>query len=381
MKKIVVTGYSTVTPLGDNFQKLYANSNASYATMSQVATNNNFGETPVGVVEDAIIGSVIEDRERTKFDRISIMATYVIKELIERTGIADSKEALENTGIISGSGFGSVMSSEVLLHELYDKGHDAIDPMKFPHTSHNYPISIGAIKYKIKGPITAFVAANGAGFTALSFAKNLIESGAAPRIIVIGVEEINGHLYKYLNDSEYLGKPLGTNNIEPEKQVFVCEGCAGILLESEESAIERNAKILCEITSGTVSNGGKQTSEDKIFNNLRKTLERATSLKENKVGVYISNYDGINENLKTENAAIQKLEKLGYKFDQTLNLKPLIGNYLGASGLMEMAFILKELEDGMQNVRGEDNRLEAGSYMILNYGLGGNICSILLSCN
>ena len=379
MDRTVITGYSSISPFGEDFQKLYSNGNASFMKLGQVASTG-FGDAPVGVVEDKIFSKYIEERERLKFDRISMMVTHVIKELIERAGIANDPEALENTGIISGSGFGSVMSSAVMLHELYDKGHEGIDPMKFPHTSHNYPISIGAIKYKIKGPITAIIAANGAGFTALSFAKDLIESGSAPRIIVVGVDEMSAHLYKYLLDEDYIGKSQNSEDTYSNGNAIVCEGCVGILLESRLSAQQRNAEVYCEITSGTVTNGGRSVNDAKILNNLKRTLDKA-SLQNNEVNVYVRNNTGIVEDKQMEDLAIGKLDELGYHFIHKIGLKPVIGNYLGASGLMELAFILQELKNGGLHINREEKKITPGvsSCMVTNYGLGGNICSFIFS--
>ena len=393
VRRTVITGMGSILPIGRNLEE-------SFTTIAEVEKNHDlynftttkFGNKPVGLISNDYFYCDIGERERARYDRVSLLVLSVVRQCIESAGLIDQRSELDCIGIISGSCFGCLGSEDSFRCDLYEGGPLMIDPMKFPLTSHNYPVSVSAIKYGLKGPITAIVASMGSSLSALIFANYLVSKGQTRRMIVIGFEEINDLLYAFLNKIEYLSN---RHHFKPDKEevseTLPFEGCTGIVVEDLDSALKREAKIFGEISGWSASYGSYQKiKEYQISRNIKKAIQKAGIDKDN-IDLLILNGSGIPNDDNAEALALEKLIDEGVSFNSYLALKPIIGNYLGASGLTEMVFALKMLTDENNiNIRKIiqrtfDNKFKFNiggtvtTFMINNYGLGGNSISFVIN--
>ncbi len=164
------------------------------------------------------------------------------------------KEAFETTpedsrmGICIGTAFGSVQSIGDFLSDAIANGPHNVNPMAFANTVINAPTSNANIRYTSRMSSTTVSTTFNAGMDALAYAFTYIKSGHASRLLVGGLEEISYYALAGLAKSNVLSDqgrclPFGSN----ADGFLLGEGCAVFCVETEESALARNATILAEI--------------------------------------------------------------------------------------------------------------------------------------
>lgn len=392
-KRTVLSGIGCLSPMGENPNACSANMiAASLKGGLGPYLSYDFGESPVGLIPDVYFDERLDEREKMKYDRVSLMVSCVVGQCLRSAGLTQDAAELADTGIITGSGFGCMGSTNEYIRTLYKEGPALLDPMKFPLTSHNYPASISAIRYGLKGPITSIVASTGSSFNALLFANYLLKKGQAKRIIVVGFEEITELLYSLLDKRGVFMNGNVTAVHATDQRGENCatipfEGCSGVVLEEYEAARERNAPLYGEITGwASAYKPPKAPLDGRILDVMMQTLKK-TGEKPLPIDVLVLNRSGNVDDDGAESAAVAAANASGYSFSSQWALKSTIGNYLGASGLMEMVVALKKINNdsaasvrtGASKAAARTNRDDTRSLMINNFGSGSNIISVLLN--
>jgi len=341
-KRTAITGIACILPWGKNLDDGYANfSKNNHCQSLKRLTSDKFGEKPVGLVPDHYFNGSLTPKERNKTDRVSMLVQSVVEQCIESAGITGDKEELRNTGIISGSGFGCTDSYNRFAQPVYEKRYQEVDPTRFPMGSHNYPISISAIKYGLFGPINSLVLSMSAGLSALCFAHNLISLARAKRIIVVGFDEITPFVYAHLDSCGALGSAENNHG-----ETIPFEGCSAIVIEGFEEAEAREARIFGEIAGYYMAYSSLQGVDPvKIASNIKNLYGKIKGVK-NSDCLFLSNGSGLDNEDELEATALNTLQKEGYPLKTRLVLKPLLGNFLGASGMTELVFTLNMLNAG-----------------------------------
>lgn len=359
-RKVTITGMGAVTPFGKNIPECLAEmKNGQNFDLSSFA-NKKYGSKYVGAIPDVYFAGKIIERQLPKYDRISKIVSCVIGEILVSGGLASDLHKIEGTGIISGSGFGCAGSFSDFVKDMFFSPI-GVDPMMFPFTSHNYPISVSSIQYGLKGPIAADISSMSSSLNALIFAHNLVANGFAEKMIVIGFDELSEITLNYL---DYHGHLNWEKNALVSRTMF-CEGCAGVLIESLDSAEERGQEIIGEIHSYAISCGnGDSQRVHRIENNIRKILRKSED-QGVKPGVLLLNSSGVRAEDEDERTAIANMNKEGLLPSSCVSLKDSIGHYMGASGLMELIFGLSR----------ENGASTGTSILINNFGFGGNLIS------
>lgn len=385
-ERAVITGMGCISPIGKNLKDCSRN-------MAEIISKNNlrqytsdyFGQYPVGVIPDRYFDEMLDEREKMKYDRISLLVSCVAGHCIESAGLTKNAAELAETGIISGSGFGCMGSTNDFIKTLYTQGPALLDPMKFPLTSHNYPVSISAIRYGLKGPVTSIIASIGSSMNALLFANYLLLKGQAKRIIVLGFDEITPIVYALLANMGYLpnGNGAGERSVEAingQRATVPFEGCSGVVLEKMGAAKERGAHIYGEIAGWNAGFGSSQNLDKRILKSVKQTVQMAG---ESVIDITLLNRSGIPGDDEAEASALAAARAEGYDFGSHWALKPYTGNYLGASGLTEMVLALKMIDNNItvpiysDKTQSSENGNRA--LLINNFGLRGNIVSLFVN--
>lgn len=349
-----------MNPFGKNLAECLEKIGADKNSFLPSSVRKKLGSQYIGTIPDEFFVEAADQRQLPKYDRISKITACVIGDILESGGLVADIEKREGTGIISGSGFGCTGSYTDFVKDMIDD-HNGVDPMKFPFISHNYPISIGSIQYGLKGPIAADISSMSSSLNALIFGHNLVANGFVERMIVIGFEELTEIIVNYLETHGYLN---GKGN-EAQTESILCEGCAGVLIESVESAKERGQEVLGEIQGYAVDCGDDDDDRPRrIEKNLEKILRT-----HGEPDLLLLNASGAQVEDKDEQKAIANLTQGGLLTNSCIGLKKTIGHYLGASGLMEIIFGL--------SLESRASRSER-SILINSFGMGSNLISFAI---
>ncbi|MBN2535324.1 MAG: beta-ketoacyl-[acyl-carrier-protein] synthase family protein [Spirochaetales bacterium] len=222
----------------------------------------------------------------------------------------------------------------------------------------NAPCALLSIKYKIEGPCFPVSTACSSSGYAIGLGYDLIDNNRCDAVIVGGAdstlspEQVRGFNELYA---------LSVNNPEPEKAscpfsrerdgFVIGEGAGMLILESEESALKRNAEIYGEIAGYAMTTEAYNLlSPKKDGEGMVRTMELAVK----NAGMTVNDIDYINAhgtstflNDLCETMAIKALFKERAYSIPVTSSKSMIGHTIGAAGAIESIITALSIKEGI----------------------------------
>lgn len=349
-------------------------------------------------------------------------ATVAVKEAMEDAKWIPTTEAeKERTGVSIGSGIASMEDLEDGHQTFTTVGARKLSPYFIPKILVNTAAGHVSIKYGLKGPNHAVSTACATGAHSIGDAAHFIASGFADVMVsgsteaavtplsISGFARARALSTKYQNDfPEKSSRPF-----DAARDGFVIGEGAGILiLEELNHAINRGAKIYCEVRGyGLAGDAYHLTAPCPSGGGAYRAMESAVA----RSGLRLSDIGYINAHATStplgdvvESKAIQKLFSTGISStlatnpDQTApstsiplisSTKGATGHLLGAAGSVEAIFALLALKHGLipptLNLETPDaectldyvplvaRKQELSAVMSNSFGFGGTNASVI----
>lgn len=162
-------------------------------------------------------------------------------------------EASLRTGVVVASGGGGGSLREAQHKISRDRGPDRVNPFTIPHTIANTPAALVAGALGMRGPNFSTTTACAAGTDAVGSALEIIRRDEADVMLAGGVDALVTPLWVAGFDamtvlSRRAGEDVGSKPFDVDRDGFLIgEGGGVLVLETAEHALERGAKILCEV--------------------------------------------------------------------------------------------------------------------------------------
>lgn len=173
-----------------------------------------------------------------RLDRSGKLVTVAIGVALRDAGLSElSAEAANRTGAIVGASFGSVDASTAYMCRIYDKGAKYASPADFPNLVPSSPVGHAAIYLGFRGPVFAMADLGATAESAIATALELISMDEGDVIAAGSVEEA----------SPMIERCLGPVCSGIESSGERSEGASVLLLEAEESAARRGARVLARV--------------------------------------------------------------------------------------------------------------------------------------
>ncbi len=253
---VVVTGLGTTNPLGGNVPSTWE---AALAGRSGVRTLENDWAQKYGMSVNFAGQLVVKPEDvlsRPETKRMDPSAQYAIVATREAWADAGSPEVdPERLGSIVSSGIGGVWTLLTAWDTVRDRGADRVLPLTVPMLMPNSPTAYVELEVGARAGAHAPVSACASGAEAIGMAFEMIESGRAD-VVVAGGTEAAIHplpisafaamqaLSKRNDDPAGASRPYDTS-----RDGFVLgEGAGVLILESEEHAKARGARIYARLT-------------------------------------------------------------------------------------------------------------------------------------
>lgn len=265
LKRVVVTGLGTITPLGNTLAETWEgllNGKSGAGPITHFDASK-FKTQFACEVKNFDASLYVDRKEARKCDRYSLLAIGAAKQAIEDAAMDLESEDKDRIGVIFAAGIGGIQTfeDEVLG---YAKTKDTIGPKFNPFFIPKMIADIAAghisMIYGFRGPNFATVSACASSTNAIADAFNYIRLGKANAIVTGGAEAaiaapgVGG--FNSMN-------ALSTRNDSPEtasrpfsgsRDGFVMgEGAACLVLEEMEHALARGAKIYAEVVGAGMS--------------------------------------------------------------------------------------------------------------------------------
>lgn len=357
-RRVVITGMGAVTPIGNTIEEFW---NGIKQEKIGIDTITKFDCTDYKVKLAAEVKNFVA-KERMDFKSAKRMATF------SQFAVAAAKEAFEDskldmeledpfrTGVIIGSGIGSLQVVEQTYSQILNKGPSRVNPLMVPLMISNMAAGNVAIQLGLKGKCTSVTTACATGTHAIGDAFRTIQYGDADVILAGGTESsicptaVAG----------FTSLTALTTSTDPEKASIpfdqnrsgfvIGEGAGVLVLEELEHAQKRGAHIYAELAGyGATCDAYHITSPAEDGSGAAKAMLLA--MEEAKVSP--SEIDYINahgtsthHNDLFETHAI-KLALGDAAYHVPINsTKSMIGHLLGAAGAVECITCVKSIEEG-----------------------------------
>jgi 3-oxoacyl-[acyl-carrier-protein] synthase II len=236
-RSVVITGVGAVTPLGVGARTLHERWSAG-----QSGIEDGFGRASEFEPKEHL-----STKEVRRSDRYTQLALAAAGEALADAGWdGEAPYDPERAACVIGTGIGGIGTLEANHILLRDEGADRISPLSIPLLMANAASGVIAMKHDLRGQSFGTVSACAAGAHAIGMAERIIRYGDADAVVTGGSEAAITPLataafarMDALSDSG-ISRPF-----DRRRDGFVMGEGAGILvLEEEEAARERGARIL-----------------------------------------------------------------------------------------------------------------------------------------
>jgi 3-oxoacyl-[acyl-carrier-protein] synthase II len=357
-RNVVVTGMGVISPLGDSIDELWQNLLSGKSGISTV-TKFDTSDYPVhiaGEIKNFDPSKYMDKKEARRMDLSAQYAVAASSNAVEHAGLKIDSLDVDRCGVVIGSGIGGIETFEKQRDLLVKSGPNRVSPFFIPMMIIDMCAGLVSIKFGFRGPNYGTVSACASSAHAISDSYKIIQRGEADLMITGGAEAT-------ITTSSLAGfcqaKALSMRNDEPERASrpfdkerdgFVMgEGAAILILESEEHAKARGAKIYASVIgAGMTSDAYHITAPHPEGIGARMAMINAlkdANLEPNKID-YV-NAHGTSTNLGdiAETKAIKEvLRKRAYEIPIN-STKSMTGHLLGSAGAIELLATIKSIQD------------------------------------
>jgi len=361
--KIVVTGMGAVTPLGNSLEEYWkglieGKSGADDITKFDATHFDTKFACEVKSYDPLLH---INRKEVQRMDLFTQYAMSASAMAIEDAGIDFEKCDKDLIGVIIGSGIGGMWTYHQQQETLFqrDGKPDRISPFFVPMLISDIAAGQVAIRWGLKGPNYATVSACATSSHSIADALMLLQRGDANVMVVGGSEAVvcpmgvgGFNAMKALsrrNDSpKTASRPFDKN-----RDGFVIGEGAGILiLETEEHALNRGAKIYAEVAGFGLTDDayhltGTAPGGEGAVRSMKQCLKDA-GLSPNDIGYINAHGTSTPVGDKSEVAAIKTV--FGDHANSGLyvsSTKSMTGHLLGAAGAIEAIATVMAIKNGI----------------------------------
>jgi 3-oxoacyl-[acyl-carrier-protein] synthase II len=359
-RRVVITGMGVVTSLGDSLDRFWS---ALCAGQSGVVPLTLFDTSEFkvrfgGQVLDWDPAARFGVKEARHLDRFAQFALAAAISAVADSGIDFAKYPADQCGVMIGSGIGGLSEFETQHTTMMQRGPSRISPFTIPKLMVNAASGQISIRWGLQGPCSAVATACASAANAIGDALKMIQVGWADVIITGGSEAAITHMG--LGGFAAM-RALSTRNDDPtrasrpfdrDRDGFVlAEGAGVLILEAEEVALQRGARIYAELLGyGLSADGSHITAPDEEGRGAARAMRRCLSdARLNPEDVDYINAHGTSTPLgdMAETIAMKNVFGADVRRLQISSTKSQLGHLLGASGGVELIASALAIETGV----------------------------------
>ena len=402
-RRVVVTGLGALTPIGKNVSETWTNALAGKSGIAKI--NQPWSEGLAAQIAGLVTVDPFEVLDRVsarRMDRSTQLGVIAVKEAWADAGSPDINK--ERLGVFFGTGIGGLSTVLEQYDILNTRGPDRVNPMTVPMIMPNSAAAMVGLEVGARAGVHSPVSACATSAEAIAGALEMIRNNRADIVVAGGTEACVNRLAIAAFASM---RALSTRNEGPElasrpydinRDGFVMgEGAGALILEEEQHAIKRGAKIY-----GVVSGAGMSSDGYHIAAPEPEGAGAARAMKFALADANAKATDVVHINAHATSTPVGDIAEykamrsaLGGALDNVVvtATKSMTGHLLGGAGAVESVFTILGLKEGLipptLNLDNQDEeikvnvaknkpfRLSSGANFALNnsFGFGGhNVC-------
>jgi 3-oxoacyl-[acyl-carrier-protein] synthase II len=261
-RRVVVTGLGALTPIGKNVSETWANALAGKSGIVKI--NQPWSDGLAAQIAGLVTVDPFEVLDRVsarRMDRSTQLGVIAVKEAWSDAGSPDIDK--ERLGVFFGTGIGGLSTVLEQYDILNSRGPDRVNPMTVPMIMPNSAAAMVGLEVGARAGVHSPVSACATSAEAIAGALEMIRNNRADIVVAGGTEACVNRLAIAAFASM---RALSTRNEEPElasrpydlaRDGFVMgEGAGALILEEEQHALKRGAKIYGVVSGAGMSSDG-----------------------------------------------------------------------------------------------------------------------------
>ena len=407
-RKVVITGLGAVSPLGLSATESWE---AAIAGRSGIGPVTRFDPDQYGI-KTRIAGEVkgfeparyMDPKDAKRMDRFSQLAIAAAVEAMADSGLVIDETNSYDVGTIIATGIGGVTTLVNEADVLRERGSRRVNPFTVPMLMSNAAAGVISIRFGSQGPCMSVASACASSTDALGIALDMIRIGRVRAVIAGGVDAA---IYPIaLSGFEQAHALCTTSNDAPERAsrpfdlnrsgFVLAEGAGVLVLEDEESARARGARIICELAGyGSTADSWHITAPAEDGHGAIRAVEIALAdggIEKQDVAYINAHGTSTQLNDRIESFAIRSVFGSHADSIPVSSTKSMTGHLGGAAGALEAVFCALAVRDGqapptinyetpdpacdLDYVPGAARRIRQGAVLSNSFGFGGH-CACL----
>lgn len=338
-RRVVITGIGVVSSIGIGKDEFWKNLIAGKSGISEVERFDvsKFALKRAGEIKNFDSEDFIPKRIAKRMGRGSQLAIAATKLALEDGNLNIKGKEAKGLGIIIGSTMGEAPSIEMIDRFWTQKGEDDV----YSSNVTNFPVNnlsdnVGYF-FDLTGDNCVIPTACAAGNYSIGYAFDLIRTGRRNILLAGGADPLSRLAFTGFNRLFAMAPEKCQPFDKNRKGMMVGEGAALLIVESLESAKERNAKIYAEVLGyGLSCDAFSMTipSEKGIMKVMEKAI-RNSGIKKEEIGYISAHGTGTGPNDKTETAAIKDVFGDLAKDIPISSIKSMLGHTMGTASALE----------------------------------------------
>ncbi|MGV0847330.1 beta-ketoacyl-ACP synthase II [Empedobacter falsenii] len=386
MKRVVVTGLGTISPLGNDIEGFWSNIKAGKSAGQKLSRfdASKFRSQVACEIQDFDASKYLDKAEVKRTDLFTQYALYSASQAMEDANFDLSKIDPFDFGVIWGVGQGGMQTFENEVENYVNGDYNPrFNPFFIPKLLINMASGMISMKYGLQGINYTPVSACATGNTAIMDAFNYIRLGKAKAFVTGGSEagitpaSFGGFsamkaMSQRNDDPKTASRPFDKN-----RDGFVMgEGAGALILEEYEHAKARGAKIYAELVGAAMTaDAYHMTSPHPEGLGAAKSMELAIE----EAGLKPKDVDYLNLHATStpvgDIAELNAVQKV-FGNDHQLHVsstKSMTGHLLGAAAAIEAIIAIKSINENIIpatiNVEELDDEIPADINVVINQPL------------
>jgi 3-oxoacyl-[acyl-carrier-protein] synthase II len=400
MTRVFVTGLGAVSPIGNDVPTFWKNLNDGVSGAGQI-TAFDASDFPVRIgceVKDFDPSLWMDRKMAKRTARVTQFSLAASRQALADAGLTIDENNRDNVGVVIATGGGGIGQAEDGTRTLIDKGPRSVSPLFLPSLMPNAVSCLVSIETGARGPVLTSTLACASGNYSIIEGYHFLQRGEADVIIAGGTESSTtpvsfaalgrlGALSCRNDDPTHASRPF-----DVDRDGFVYgEGAAVMILETEEHARARGAKIYAEVLGGRLTGDAFHiTAPDPDGDGAVRAMEGAVEgagLEPTDIDVIYAHGTSTQLNDVTETKAIKRaFGPHAYNLAVTAT-KSMVGHLMGGAGAISALSATLTLHEGvipptinherpdpecdLDYVPNQSRRADVNALLVNAFGFGG----------
>lgn len=347
--RVMITGLGVVSGFGLTTEEFWQGISNGRCAIKPLPPQEHLGIKLGATLPDYDENELFSAEELPLLDRFSQLSILAAEQAaVDADLIAD--DALLNAAVIVGNAAGSKNTDEEVYRKIHTNSKPRVHPLAIPKGMHSAVASSVSKHLGVKGPVFSISSACSSGAHAIIQGCMMIQQGMVDVAFVGGTDAPFPYvLLKAWEAMRVVSDDVCRPFSKDRKGMSLGEGAGILVLESEEHAKRRGARIYAEIAGYSMSSDAGHITRPDV-DNISKTMKDAL----HNAGVGAEDVDYVNAHgtgtLANDLAETQALHQVFGEHAKKLAIsstKSMHGHVLGASSAMELVATVLAIHHGI----------------------------------